>query len=351
MKKERETNIELLRILIMIGVIILHYNNRYIGGGLKFVRLNSINYYVLMLLESVFICAVNLFMLISGYYSYSRDRTSLKKPLSLIIQVISISFGWTLIMGVLKGNLTLDKLLSSLVPANYFVVLYIAVYLLSPYLNLIFDKIDRNFIILIISIFSIYPTLVECLNMATGVEWSGLSSIGMYGSQSGYTIVNFIMLYYIGLYIRKREDSILNVKSCKLIVLLLVVITFITLWGSISDNLGLEKNLSRIYCNPLVIFEAVLVFILFKKIKVRYNKWINYLASAAFTVLLVHGYIINHIGIEWAVNQNVIIMLLHVLVSSISIYFLCFLVFLIYNRVSNSILNIIVKRDVTITRV
>lgn len=333
----------------MIGVIILHYN-KYIGGGLKFVRFNSINYYVLMVLESVFICAVNLFMLISGYYSYNRDRTSLKKPLSLIMQVILISFGWTLIMGLLKENLTLDKLLSSLVPANYSVIIYIAVYFLSPYFNLIFDKIDRNFILLLISIFSVYPTLVECLNIATGIEWNGLSSIGMYGSQSGYTIVNFIMLYYIGLYIRKREDSILKLKACKLIMLLLIVIAFITLWGSISDNLGLEKKLSRIYCNPLVVFEAVLVFILFKKIKVRYNKWINYLASAAFTVFLVHGYIINHIGIEWAVNQNVIIMLLHVLVSSISIYFLCFFVFLIYSRISKMILNIIMKRDVTITQ-
>jgi hypothetical protein len=31
-KRERESNIELLRILTMIGVIILHYNNPEIGG-------------------------------------------------------------------------------------------------------------------------------------------------------------------------------------------------------------------------------------------------------------------------------------------------------------------------------
>lgn len=32
-KRDRESNIELLRILAMLGVIILHYNNRDIGGG------------------------------------------------------------------------------------------------------------------------------------------------------------------------------------------------------------------------------------------------------------------------------------------------------------------------------
>lgn len=31
-RRERESNIELLRILAMLGVIILHYNNRDIGG-------------------------------------------------------------------------------------------------------------------------------------------------------------------------------------------------------------------------------------------------------------------------------------------------------------------------------
>lgn len=33
--KQRNSNIELLRIMSMIGVIILHYNNPEIGGGLS----------------------------------------------------------------------------------------------------------------------------------------------------------------------------------------------------------------------------------------------------------------------------------------------------------------------------
>ena len=32
-KKDRQSNIELLRILSIIGVIILHYNNKSIGGA------------------------------------------------------------------------------------------------------------------------------------------------------------------------------------------------------------------------------------------------------------------------------------------------------------------------------
>lgn len=39
-KKDRESNIELLRILAMIGVILLHYNNPTIGGDCPKTRMS-----------------------------------------------------------------------------------------------------------------------------------------------------------------------------------------------------------------------------------------------------------------------------------------------------------------------
>ena len=46
----RESNVELLRIFSMLGVIILHYNNESMGGGLKFVSFGSTNYWILSIL-------------------------------------------------------------------------------------------------------------------------------------------------------------------------------------------------------------------------------------------------------------------------------------------------------------
>ena len=63
-KKERQSNIELLRIFLMLGVIILHYN----GVGALY-SAHGINYLIVIGLESLCICAVDLFMLISGYFS------------------------------------------------------------------------------------------------------------------------------------------------------------------------------------------------------------------------------------------------------------------------------------------
>ena len=64
--KIRQSNIELLRIISMLGIIVLHYNNSDMGGG--FLHAVGLNRFILMFLESIFICGVNLYILISGYF-------------------------------------------------------------------------------------------------------------------------------------------------------------------------------------------------------------------------------------------------------------------------------------------
>lgn len=84
-RRDRESNIELLRILAMLGVIILHYNNPSIGGGVSFVKHGSLNYWFLNIVESIFVCAVNLFMIISAFMIISEYfmASSNKRDLSM----------------------------------------------------------------------------------------------------------------------------------------------------------------------------------------------------------------------------------------------------------------------------
>ena len=53
-KTKRNSSIELLRIISMIGVVILHYNNASMGGALGMVLDGSSNQYYLYLIESLF---------------------------------------------------------------------------------------------------------------------------------------------------------------------------------------------------------------------------------------------------------------------------------------------------------
>lgn len=203
MNIERKSNIELLRIFSILGVIILHYNNTQIGGGLKFVETNSINYLTLFIFESLFICAVNVFVIISGYFLIRKSSRNLWKIIELILQVMLINaifYVWN--DCIIGKTFSFNKLLGSLIPNNYFVILYSTLYIVSPYINKIVENINLNdykrFLLIIFIVFSIYPTAIDLLEEIFNKELVGMSTIGIYGSQYGYTIVNFILMYLIG---------------------------------------------------------------------------------------------------------------------------------------------------------
>ena len=90
-RSKRQSNIELLRIVAACGVIILHYNNPLIGGGYGAVEDGSINQAIMTFFETVFICAVNLYVLISGYFMRNSTKR-LKKYRFMPVYLPKIKF-------------------------------------------------------------------------------------------------------------------------------------------------------------------------------------------------------------------------------------------------------------------
>ena len=80
--KIRNSNIELLRIILMIFVITLHYNGM-CGHALEYC-LGGVNFYFTRLTESICICAVNCFMIISGYFLSFNKEIKFKEALIVL---------------------------------------------------------------------------------------------------------------------------------------------------------------------------------------------------------------------------------------------------------------------------
>ncbi len=339
-KPVRSSNIELLRILSIIGVIVLHYNNRSIGGGLDYS--DGINNVILSVLESAFISAVNIFVLISGYFMSKSQKRNIIKPFQLIIQVIIFSETIYLIKCV-TGSMpfSIKSLFSHLIPCNYFVILYVALYFISPFLNIIMDKLNKKqsgvFILMLTLVFSLWNTCVDFLQLITDREWQGLSTIGMKGSQSGYTIVNFVLMYLIGSYIRKCYTEKNSIGTVKLTVTLAGIIAVLTVWQYLDSGSALA------YFNPLVILEAVIMFLLFLKIRLQ-SRIVNTLSKATFSVFLLHTYMLPYIKIEHFVKGNPFLMIVHIVLSCILIYIVCWGVFMIYDKVMGWIYNFITDK-------
>ncbi len=292
-KNIRQSNIELLRIIAIIGVIVLHFNNPSLGGGFKLVEPNSVRLYVLYVLESCFIIAVDVFMIISGYFLITSNKRNLWKPIELIFQLLFFSALRYIVNSYMTGNIEASGILRSIVPNNFFIMLYITVILLSPYINILINNLNdqnrRRFMLTLFIAFSIYSTAIDLIAELTKHRFVGLSSIGLDGSQYGYTIVNFVLCYIIGAYIYLYKDRTFKIKTHKLLFFFIVNIGILTVWSVLNDYTGFFSTKSALeYCNPIIILNAIIVFLLFNKINLK-SKAINELATASLTVFLCHN--------------------------------------------------------------
>ncbi len=381
----RQSNIELLRIIAAMGVIFLHYNNQAIGGGFSFVEKGSVNQMVMLFFEVISICAVNLFVLISGYFLRSSGKRSLLKPIELIAELIILGLVFYVIYEIPKGEgFSLDTFLSYFTPSYWFVFVYAALYLISPYINIVWDHLKEDgrkmLLALTFVLFSLYPMLIDLLKYWTGRTFNGASTIGIEGSQGGYTIVNFVLMYLIGCYLRdysgeaqgrvderstwagavKKGNTGANKGSSgagamtgrkfrfigtpRLLLFLLIDVLVLFLWTVIEARItGKEIFMTAFwnYENPLVIIEAVLMFLIFRNMKIRESKIINSLAKASFSVYLIHIQLLKYCSIDTFANSSVIVLILHMILSAILIYGASYVIFCIYSLITKPLLGLI----------
>lgn len=248
------------------------------------------------------------------------------------------------ILGAVKGSysLSIRHLVTRFVPQNWFVILYVVLWVVSPYLNIIIDRMGDKLLGLVVCLFvlfSIYPTAVDLLAELTSVNTTGLSSIGMYGSELGYTIVNFILMYFIGAYLKVAKTK-MGIASNLTILLLCESLICLCGYFEWNRNIMIEA-VAWEYCNPLVILSAALTFIFFKNCLNFSNKYINLLARASFTCYLIHAMFYKCINIPKYVEAGVFPMLLHIILTAIVVYACSFAAWTVYNFVSRPVIALL----------
>ena len=192
------------------------------------------------------------------------------------------------------------------------------------------DKLNKdNFkrlVLTLVLLFSVWTIAVDFLENASGVTINGLSTVGIDGSQCGYTIVNFLLIYIIGAYIKRNDINISIYKS-----LIGISVSVIIMFGTsvVEHKLGFVKICTWNYNNPFVILLSVCIFLLF--INIQFNsKIINELAKGAFTCFLFHGLFMKYLRIENVVNGNILILIIHQIGVAIILYLISYIVYKVY---------------------
>lgn len=281
---ERNTGLDLLRLLAICMVIVLHYNYSKMGGLLGAVAPKETNYYLGQTTEVFSIVACNVFVLISAYYLSAANRVKVRKVVDICLMLVfygllclavACAFGLATTEAI-GGNLRKSIL------GRWFVVTYVILYLIFPFLNRVICTISRKkhlyLIWLAFIFFSIWPSLISKITV----------------SDKGYGITNFILLYLIAAYIRRYADG--PKRQCVLIpaylgsVGLTLLIRICPAWaeGSLLKSASLFADRALHYNFFLNVISSVLLFLIFKNLSLRQSRTAAKLQGFSLSVYVIH---------------------------------------------------------------
>lgn len=340
--KKRNTSLDLLKIIISIGVIILHINNPDNGNAINIAYHNSepITSRLLLILECCSIVSVNVFIMISGFFLASTNRRRFQKVLYLFVLCSFMSVVCYLLKSFIsQTSVDLSVLLIKAIPNNYYITLYAVIYMISPLVNRAFEDYDIwslcKVCFLLVILFAGIPTVLAIIDEKTGIFFNGLCTIGVGGSQSGYTIVNFALMYCLGYLVRKLYDSNYNINFIGGILLYIISMTVVCVWELLffikKDNMW---SYALAYCNVFVVIASISLFYIFvsmNKLNVFEREWfcigISELAQASLVSYLVHPFFINFSPIQTTIqNYKPLIAIALIILESFGIYLACFIV-------------------------
>lgn len=281
-KTERESNMELLRIISMFLVLVVHASFFSIPAPTDKEIITSPYFsYFRYFVQAVSIICVNVFILISGWFSI---RPKYKSISNFIFQCAFYIWGIYFIFILIKiSTLSISGLAYCflLKDLNWFIKSYLALYILSPILNSFIDNSTKKQFQQVLLFFFLFQTVFG---------WFSQYATGFINN--GYSVFSFIGLYLIGRYIRLYPNIFtkFNKTTDLLICLALILLNASLSFGVAYLKPDISESINmRIfsYISPLVIVCSIYFFLFFTKIKIQ-SRFINWVSASSFAVFLTH---------------------------------------------------------------
>ena len=280
----RNTSIELLRIISMIMIMFHHF--AYHGNfewNFNEVTLPHLWYDFILMGGKV---GVDIFVLISGYFLIENTEKLFqpKKLLKFWGQVVFYSIMTYLLSVMLRLNaFEIKQLIKVCLPITYpgwwFASTYFMLYLIHPFLNKLLHGLSKTeyqyLILMMVLCWSIIPTATTQLFESNSLLW-------------------FVTLYGIAVYVnlyggnqKLQSKHYFSLYFMVLIITYTVSTTFLFLGTKKEEWSTHAIDFFEIERLPILLM-AITLFMGFVTLKMNYHKWINMIASATFGVYLIH---------------------------------------------------------------
>lgn len=284
---QRESNIELLRIIAMWFILVHHlivhaiYPNVVVGNDDV-----TTEYAVYSLLEGFFYVAVNVFILISGYFGI---KLRARRVWSLYLQCAFYGL-LTYVLGVLMGVvpfiphtiITKSVLIFSHASSWWFVVCYLLLLILSPFLNYGMQKMGRKEYLFALGCMAI-------LQFYLGWFWQKPAY-----DTHGYSLLNFIFMYMIGGYLHRYVQSDSRIAKRNVAICVYVICAILFACGNIC-RIYVHIPFGNVwaYNNPVMVIGAVGLVLFIRTFRIQSNI-INKIGGGVFAAYLITD--ISYVG-------------------------------------------------------
>ena len=256
---QRQSNIELLRVISMFMVLLGHY---YVLSYFDNIDTISFNLLGMQFLGAWSKVAVDIFVIITGYFLVNQTFRWNK-----VLKLLSCTYFWGIIILLLAFALGISiktdyiyKSIFPLTPLNWFARSYLLLYVSIPLFNKIINSVSKarlgQIIIVLTTIFYTVPTLISTFISGGGY----LTSYFTFG-----------IMYMIGAYIRKYGDAKLDKISIYAGIMSIILILTSILWNDIHMHEGLFIMYLAHKGNSVVgLLAAIGIFTIFKNMKIPY---------------------------------------------------------------------------------
>lgn len=301
-KNKRESNIELLRIVSMVLVLVVHADFKALGlPSLSDIVEAPITSFIRFLVESISIVCVNIFVLISGWFSIKFKLLRLNELLFQILFFCGI-MGIFFVLCEEARPLNVISIIKLFCEDYWFILSYIILYLFAPSLNYFVEQETKKNIEIFLVLFFLFQTL-----------FGFVYSLGWFSK--GYSPLSFMGLYVLGRYLHLYPSKLTKRKRSSDIIAYTGMVLLLTCFAYWFTMIKINPIFLYSYSSPVVIIATVYLFLFFSKLSFKSNL-INWVALSCFSIFLVHCFPVFFEKIylfyikEWYVSMDILQFLL-----------------------------------------
>ncbi len=285
-RAERNSNLELFRIITMLMIIAHHY---VVNSGLTSIDgpiqadPTSLRSIITLLVGSWGKIGINCFVFITGYFM-CRSHISARKFIKLFMQIEFYNVVIYLVfMFAGYEPFSITNFVLALVPvrdiSTGFSSAFIMFYLCIPFINALIHNISERMHLRLISLCALIymiPALLPKFSVSFNyVSW-------------------FIVLYLISSYIRLYPKKFFeNQKLWKIMMLITITLSCLSVIGCTFLGEKVGKFLPFYFIidsnQPLATITAFSAFMCFKNLNIKTSHFINTVSSTTFGILLIHA--------------------------------------------------------------